>query len=94
MATYVLKRKTYGLVTGVAGGVGDALDSSVGGAVGAMHGAFGDYGAGKWLGDALDSVGVPGGEILGRVGGALAEGKAVRGLGRGMKDVANGDSLI
>lgn len=96
MATYHLKRKTFGFaeaaqntIGGVAGGVGKALDSTPAAIAGAAHGAMGPVGSA--IGTGLSALGIPGGEILGRVVGAGVEGAAVRGLGKGLKSAS--DSL-
>ena len=95
MATYRLKRKTYGLVDaaentvgGAAGGIGNAMDTKVGGAIG---GAAGAMTAGKWIGNGLQSLNVPGAGFLGTIGGALLGYHATRGLGKGLKQA--GDNL-
>lgn len=96
MATYHLKRKTYGLAEaaqntlgGVAGGVGKALDSTPAAIAGAAHGFLGPVG--QAIGGGLSALGVPGGMLLGQVVGAGVESAGVRGLGKGLKSAS--DSL-
>ena len=96
MATYHLKRKTFGFadaakntIGGVAGGVGKALDSTPAAIGGAAYGAMGPVG--DFLSSTMTGLGVPGGNILGRVIGAGVTSAATRGLGKGLKSAS--DSL-
>ncbi len=91
MATYRLKRKSYGIVEGaenVVGGtmkgVGKAADTALGGVAGAAMGA-------KYLGEGIGAVtglGGLGGALLGAGLGALT----MRGAGKGLKSA--GDSMM
>lgn len=93
MATYILKRKSYGVVDaaqntlgGVTGGVGKALDSTPGAAVG---GLLGGHIIGGGIKTALaNSGGVLGSSVAGPLGwlaGAAIGAAATRGLGKGLK---------
>lgn len=102
MATYTLKRKTYGLadaasntIGGIAGGVGKALDSQPAAVAGGLAGGAllgGKIAAGLsslgGLGGYLASIGA--GPIGWLVGAGLGA-AATRGLGKGLKGAS--DSL-
>ena len=96
MATYHLKRKTFGILEagqnvlgGVAGGVGKAMDSTPAAIAGGVHGFVGPVGT--TLGTALSGAIGPIGGLLGRIVGAGVESAAVRGVGKGLKNAS--DSL-
>lgn len=92
MTTYILKRKTYGLVdgvketgAGVAGGVGKALDSTPA-AIGG--GLLGGHYLGGAIGSALGGTGFLGSAIGGPLGWLIGAGigaAATKGLGKGLK---------
>lgn len=96
MATYILKRKTYGLVdgvketgAGVAGGVGKALDSTPA-AIGG--GILGGHYLGNAIGGALANSGWLGSAVGGPLGWLIGAGigaAATKGLGKGLKRASN-----
>ena len=96
MATYRLKRKTYGIAEaasntlgGVVGGTGKVLDSTPAAAVG---GLLGGHYVGGAITSGLVSSGVLGSALAGPLGWLVGAGigaAATRGLGKGLKGAAN-----
>lgn len=86
MARYVIKRKTYSAVGNTLGGVVNGVGGAMNSTLGRLGGAYLGYKtAGSILGAALAPI-VPGGMLIGKIGGALLGKSVMSGVGKGLKN--------
>ncbi len=90
MARYVIKRKTYSAIGNTLGGVTNAVGGAMNSTLGKAAGAYIGY---KTIGSLLGSmIPIPGGRLIGKIGGAVIGGSLMKGIGKGLK--ATGQDMM